>query len=281
MKEEAVVAAAAEELFESGGAEEVQIELERQRNDAFPTLLVTANALKDLIVDPIADFSSWGIITYLIYLLLFVIPLWVANILFVWGKLTKMQSIGRTALGTGWGRSGVAGTQKYAMRQLERRFKNQLVLRVGGFLIGSLVPIVNIFLLQTTLILFAHHRHNKLVKGILAGFEAIGYVYTARGNPLALRRVSEMYAEDAASYVVREANISGMVGDKLGGTRGFAARQILKRADRNIVRVAKKRGGRTIARGLIGIERARREGGAIPPPRAERRSRGGGGPSVA
>jgi hypothetical protein len=208
----------------------------------------------------VADFTSWGIITYLTYLLLFVIPLWVANFFYVWGKISKMQSIGRRALGTKWGKSGVAGTQKFAMRQLEKRFKNQVLLRVGGFLIGSLVPIVNLFLLQTTLILFAHYRHNKIVRGILAGFEAIGYVYEARGNPLALRRVSEMYAGEVASYVIREANVSGRVGESVGGgARGFAARQLLKRSEGKVVRVARKRGGRALARGLVGIERARRE----------------------
>lgn len=261
MDENGAIAAAAEELIESGKADEAKVELARQGGESFPIFLFGANVFKDFFIDPASDLLSWSGVTYVIYLIVLAVPLWIWNVTYLWGKFSKLQRVGRMALGSGYGRRASRNAAAAGIRFLRKRFRNQILGRVGIFLIGLLVPIVNLMLLQSSLIYFAHYRYNKIVKGILAGFEAIGSLYESRGNPAALRQLGESYAGKISGSIVRAANVSGRLGDRFGDR----ARRGAQRLEGNVVRAARGRGGRVAAANFGESPAGRVPGGSARP----------------
>jgi hypothetical protein len=271
--DQAAFAGAADELAASGSVEQATATLRKQAQEPFPVFLFTANVIKDLLLDPASDFLALTGFTYVFYVVCLTVPLWVVNFTYLWGKLSRLQALGRMSLGTNWGKSAVAGAERAAMRLVERAFRRQIFLRFFGFLVGSLVPIVNLILLQSTIIYFAHYRHNKIVKSILVGLEVVGRIYQGGGNPMAVRRAAEHYVGQAAESIVRRADLSGRIGDRYGNVTRLATRYHVGKLEKHLVKTAEKSGGRALTRGVTQAIRASREGGAPPagggnPPRS-------------
>lgn len=234
MDEKEILAAAAEELTREGDIEEVEASLIRERSSAFPTILFLFNVLNDVVVDPVASFASLTGVGWLAYMAFIWVPLWTANFIYLWGK--------------------VGFWRKKGLRLVFKIVRNWTVKRLVAAGVVSAIPIAGLLFPQCLFILVAHNRHNRLVRELLTFADFVGSS-AASGNPLAMRRAAENYFEDAASRVVREANVS----ERLGNQFGERARATAQRLEGNVVRVARKRGGRALTREMVRAERDRQQ----------------------
>jgi hypothetical protein len=233
MDEKEVLAAAAEELTREGDIEEVEASLIREKDASFPVILFLFNVLNDVVVDPLATFANLTGVGWLAYMGFIWVPLWTANTVYLWGKVSF------------WRKKGLRLVFNWIRDWTVRR------LVAAGFM--SALPFASLLFPQCLFILVAHKRHNRFVKELLVAADFIGRG-AASGNPFAMRRAAEAYFEYAATSVIREAGISERVGEKFGAAAQMAAR----RMEGNVIRMAKKRGGRALGRQLIQAERERR-----------------------
>lgn len=269
MDEKELLTQATDELSREGNIEEVQATLSRARTESFPMFLFMANAVKDVLVDPVFDLVSWGVVTYLAYILFLWAPLFIWNFAYLWAKLSF------------WRKIGIKVIWKYAAKLVVRA-----LVAIG---VASAIPFANMLFPQCLFILIAHNRHNRLVAELLVVADIVGHSVVratasyavSGGTPaLAVRAVAEEYAASVASRAIEAADISGAIEERFGKVTRIATRSAVKRAEGGIVRVARKSGGRAIARGVIRGERWAREL-PTPAPQTRNQNRGGGGASVA
>jgi hypothetical protein len=235
MDEKEVLGKAADELTSQGGIEQVEAILKREKTASFPVFLFIANAVNDVVVDPIATFANLTGVGWVLYMILLWAPLMLWNFLYLWGKVGF------------WKKTGIRFMWRYAARMAVR------ALVVMG--VASAVPFAGLLFPQCLFILIAHNRHNRFVAQLLAAAEIIGRRGRGGGDEAVRQAMGQMIdrqIEETVTRTIQSANIPEILRQKQEMAQAISARQFQQTAVRGIVRAARNfapRGGQTSGQG--------------------------------